>query len=346
MAEESSQKKKTKKAPIILGIVLLAGAIIGIKEYLYYSHVETTDDAQVMSNIDPVVARISDYVTDINFQDNQHVTKGQVLVKLDDKDLALKAQQAEADLLSAQANVSVAKAGVASAESNLATSKSEIDATQITLWKTSQDLERYQGLIKEGSITQEQFDNAKAAQESANTQVEIAKNKYNASEKAYSVSQANLNAVQAMVSIKQAALDYAKLQLSYATIVAPISGTASRRNVQIGQLVQAGASLLAIVEDSVWVEADFKETQMNDIKLGQTASVQVDALNGNEIKGVISSFSGGTGAVFSLLPPDNAAGNFVKVVQRVPVRIALDNKTASYKALRPGLSVEVTIKVN
>lgn len=345
MAEETTPKKKIKKAPIILGSVLLVGAVIGIKEYIYYSHVETTDDAQVMSNINPVVARISDYVTDINFQDNQHVTKGQLLVKLDDKDLAIKEQQAEADVATAQADVDVAKANAASAESMSATTKGQIDAAQIALWKTSQDFDRYQNLIKDGSITQEQFDNAKAAKDAATTQVDIAKKQYEASEKQYQVAVANMNSKQAVITAKQAALNYAKLQLSYSTIIAPVSGIASKRSVQIGQLVQAGSSLVAIVEDSVWIEANFKETQMSDIKLNQTAEIQVDASDGGKINGTITSFSAGTGAVFSLLPPDNAAGNFVKVVQRVPVRIALDNKTDIYKTLRPGLSVEVTVKV-
>jgi membrane fusion protein (multidrug efflux system) len=342
---EEIPKKKTKKAPIIIGVVLLAGAIIGIKEYLYYSHLETTDDAQIVSNINPVVARISDYVTDINFQDNQHVTKGQVLVKLDDKDLTIKEQQIEAELLTAQANVAVAKANAASAESALATTKSEIDAAQITVGKTTKDLERYQNLIKDGSITQEQYDNSKAAKDAAESQLEIAKRKNEASEKQYQVALANASSVQSMITAKQADLDYAKLQLSYATITAPVSGVISKRAIQIGQLVQAGSSLLAIVEDSVWVEANFKETQMNDIKLNQAATVQIDALDGGKINGTISSFSPGTGAVFSLLPPDNAAGNYVKVVQRVPVRIALDNKSAAYKMLRPGLSVEVNVEV-
>ena len=344
MTEEIA-KKKTNKTPIIIGVILLIGAVIGIKEYLYYSHVETTDDAQVISNINPVVARISDYVTDINFQDNQHVTKGQVLVKLDDKDLTIKEQQMEAELLTAQANVAVAKANAASAESGLATTKSEIDAAQITVWKTTQDFARYQSLIKDGSVTQEQYDNSKAAKDAAESQLEIAKNKNAASEKQYQVTVANATSVQSAITRKQADLDYAKLQLSYATITAPVSGTISKRSIQVGQLVQAGSSLLAIVEDSVWVEANFKETQMNDIKLNQTASVQIDALDGGTISGTISSFSPGTGAVFSLLPPDNAAGNYVKVVQRVPIRIALDSKSASYKILRPGLSVEVTVQI-
>jgi membrane fusion protein (multidrug efflux system) len=345
MNTEETPKKKKKILPGILGVILVAGIGFGIREYIYYSKVESTDDAQIVSNIDPVTSRISDYVTVINFSDNQHVTKGQVLVQLDDKDLTLKVQQAEADVASAEANVEVAKANSVSTESMLATAKGEIDAAQITLWKATQDFDRYQNLLKDGSITQEQFDNAKAAKESAETQVSIAQKKYESAQKLYQVTLANLSSMQAVVATKQAALNYAKLQLSYATITAPVSGIASKRSVQIGQMIQAGAPILAIVEDSVWIEANFKETQLNDMHIGQTASVQIDAFNNRPINGTISSFSGGTGALFSLLPPDNASGNFVKVVQRVPVRIALDNKSELYKQLRPGLSVEVVVQV-
>ncbi|HTA82484.1 MAG TPA: HlyD family secretion protein [Bacteroidia bacterium] len=343
---ETAPKKKSKRvAPIILGTVLLVGIIFGIKEYIYYSHIQNTDDAQVASNIDPVVTRITDYVTDINFQDNQPVTKGQVLVKLDDKDLVLKEQQAEADLANVQANVAVAKANAESIESSVATAKGEIDAAQINVWKTQQDFDRYQNLLKDGSITQEQFDNAKAAKESAATQADIAQKKYESAQKQAEVAQANLSSAQTNVAIKQSAIDYAKLQLSYAVITAPSSGKASKRGIQLGQLVQAGSPLLAIVEDSVWIEANFKETQMNDMKVGQTADIQIDAYDDKVITGTISSFAGATGTVFSLLPPDNAAGNFVKVVQRMPVKIVLDTKNELYKQLRPGLSVEVTVKV-
>jgi membrane fusion protein (multidrug efflux system) len=345
-AETAVKPKKNKRiAPIILSVVLIIGASIGIKEYIYYSKVETTDDAQIASNITPVVTRISDYVTQINFDDNQHVTKGQVLVLLDSKDLMLKQQQAEADVASAQAAVEVSKANVESMQSMLATSKGEIDAAQVTLWKTTQDLDRYQNLMKDGSITQEQFDNAKAAKESAAAQVDIAQRKYESAQKQYEVAQANLASVQSNVAIKQSALDYAKLQITYATITAPVSGIASKRSIQLGQLLQAGSPVLAIVEDSVWVDANFKETQLNNMKPGQTAEVQIDAYDGKIINGTISSFAGATGTMFSLLPPDNAAGNFVKVVQRMPVKIMLDNKSELYKSLKPGLSVEVTVKV-
>lgn len=344
--ESTEKESKGKRVMIIiLSLILVSGIGIGIREYIYYSHVETTDDAQVTSNIDPVITRISDYVTKINFSDNQHVTKGQVLVLLDDKDLTLKEQQAEADLANAQANVEVAKANSESAQSMLATAKGEIDAANILLWKATQDFERYQNLLKDGSITQEQFDNAKAAKESASAQVDIAQKRYESAQKQYQVTVANLASAQSNIAIKQNAVDYAKLQLSYATITSPVSGVASKRSIQLGQMVQAGSPLLAIVEDSVWIEANFKETQLNDMKVGQPVTIQVDALDGRDLNGTISSFSGATGAVFSLLPPDNAAGNFVKVVQRMPVKIVLDSKNELYKDLRPGLSVEVTVKV-
>ncbi|HWY97626.1 MAG TPA: HlyD family secretion protein, partial [Bacteroidia bacterium] len=317
----------------------------GIKEYIYYSKVENTDDAQVTSNIDPVIARITNYVTSINFQDNEPVVKGQVLVRLDDADLKLKEQQAEAELGNVQANVAVAKANAESIESMMSTSTDEIEAAQITYSKDSVDFDRFKNLIKDGSITQEQYDNSKATLQSAAKQVDIARRKYESAEKQYEVAQANLNSAQTNVAIKQSAVDYTKLQLSYTTIYAPANGKASKRSIEVGQLVQAGSPLLAIVEDSMWIEANFKETQMNNMKVGQTAEVEIDALDGKMLNGTISSFAGATGTIFSLLPPDNAAGNFVKVVQRIPVKIVLDTKSDLYKQLRPGLSVETTVKV-
>jgi membrane fusion protein (multidrug efflux system) len=344
-APETKPKKNKRVAPIILGVILLGAGGFGIKEYLYYSKVENTDDAQVTSNIDPVGTRITDYVTAINFQDNQPVTKGQILVQLDNKDLQLKEQQAEADLANVQANVAVAKANAESIQSSVATAKDEIDAAQITYSKDSLDFDRYKNLIKDGSITQEQYDNSKSALQTASKQIDIARRKYESAEKQYEVAQANLSSVQTNVAIKQSAVDYAKLQLSYSTIIAPVSGKASKRSIELGQLVSAGSPLLAIVEDSMWVEANFKETQLNNMKVGQKADIEVDALDGRTITGTISTFSGATGTIFSLLPPDNAAGNFVKVVQRVPIKITIDPKSELYKQLRPGLSVEVTIKV-
>ncbi len=343
--EEKEPKKKKGPTTIILGIILLAGIIVGVYEYLKYKNVVSTDDAQLSSNIDPVVARISDYVTSINFKDNEHVTKGQVLVQLDDKDLVIKEQQAEANLNDAQANADVSKANAASVQSFLATSRDEITSAKINYDKAHRDFERYQNLYKDGSVTQEQFDQYRTTMQSDSNMVDIANRKYESAQKQYDLSLANLTSAQAAVAVKQSDLNFAKLQLSYATITAPESGIASKRSIQLGQLVGAGSSLLAVVEDSVWVEANFKETQLNDLKPGQKAEVVIDALNGQVINGSISTFAGATGALFSLLPPDNATGNFVKVVQRIPVKVILDTKNPAYKQLRPGLSVEVSVTV-
>ena len=343
--ENENKKKGNKRTTIILGVILLAGLIFGIREYLHYKNIESTDDAQLSSNIDPVVARISDYVTSINFKDNEHVTKGQILVQLDDKDLTIKEQQAEADLNDAQANAAVSKANAASVQSLLATSKDEIESAKINYEKALRDYDRYKNLYKDGSVTQEEFDQYRTTMRSDSNQVDIASKKYESAQKQYDLSLADLASAEASVNIKQADLSFAKLQLSYSTITAPASGIASKRAIQLGQLVSAGSSLLAVVEDSVWVEDNFKETQLDDLKVGQTANVTVDALNGQIINGTISSFAGATGALFSLLPPDNATGNYVKVVQRIPIKVVLDTKNPNYKLLRPGLSVEVSIVV-
>jgi len=343
--ENESKKKGNRKTTIILGGVLLVGLVFGLMEYFKYKNIENTDDAQLSSNIDPVVARISDYVTSINFKDNEHVTKGQVLVQLDDKDLIIKAQQAEADLNDAQAKADVSKANAASVQSMLATSKDEIASAKINYDKAHRDYERYMNLYKDGSVTQEQFDQYRTTMQSDSNMVDIASKKYASAQKQYDLSLADLASSEAAVNVKQADLNFAKLQLSYATITAPASGIASKRSIQLGQLVGAGSSLLAVVEDSVWVEANFKETQLKDLKPGQAANVTIDALNGEIINGTVSSFAGATGALFSLLPPDNATGNYVKVVQRVPLKIVLDTKNPAYKQLRPGLSVEVSINV-
>ena len=339
------KKKGNRTATVVLGTILLGGAIFGLTEYLKYRNIENTDDAQLASNIDPVVARISDYVTAINFKDNEHVTKGQVLVQLDDKDLIIKQQQAEADLNDEQAKADVSKANAASVQSTLATSKDEISSAKINYDKAHRDFERYQSLYKDGSVTQEDFDKYRTIMQSDSNQVDIANKKYESSQKQYDLALADLASSEASVNVKQANLNFAKLQLSYATITAPTSGIASKRAIQLGQLVGVGSSLLAVVEDSVWVEANFKETQLSDIKVGQPAEVTIDALNGQIVQGTVSSFAAATGALFSLLPPDNATGNYVKVVQRIPIKVVLDTKNPAYKTLRPGSSVEVSIRV-
>ncbi|MCL6524387.1 MAG: HlyD family secretion protein [Thermoflavifilum sp.] len=333
--------------PIVLGIVLIGGAIFGIHEYIYYQHYQTTDDAQIDGDISPVVARVSGYVKDILFQDNQYVHAGDTLVILDDRDYRIKLEQAEAALKAAMANVNVSRYNVQSVAANVDPAQARVAAAQVQLWKAQQDYNRYLNLLHDHAITQAQFDAIKAQRDAAEAELEAAQKQVAALHEQVSTTQQQVKATATNIDIQKANVDFAKLQLSYTVITAPVSGIVSKRNIQPGQLVQAGQTLFSIVMDSsIYVTANFKETQIGDIHVGQRVDIDVDAYPDTSFEGVVQSFSGATGAKFSLLPPDNATGNFVKVVQRVPVRIAFTHLNEEWrKRLRPGLSVFVRVHI-
>jgi membrane fusion protein (multidrug efflux system) len=341
---EKQKKAKSKVLPIILGAILIIGVVYGVKKYTYSIVHEDTDDAQLEGNISPVIPRISGYVTAINMEDNQKVEQGQVLVKLDDKDLQIRVDQAQAAVDNAIANVSVVRANVSSASAGIATAQANVESSKIKVWKSNQDYTRYEKLLIDKSITQQQYDNVRADKETAESQVEVSKKQLEAAQKQYEASQQQVAVAEAGVKQRRADLDFAKLQLSYATIIAPSTGIVSKKNVQIGQLVSPGQALFSIVNDSdVWVIANFKETQLNKIKVGQDVEVEIDAFSDVPLKGKVASLSAATGARFSLLPPDNATGNFVKVVQRVPVKIKVETTKEQLANIRPGMSVRVAI---
>jgi membrane fusion protein (multidrug efflux system) len=344
MEEQTPKKKKNKILPIILVLIILSAAVFGIQKYIYFQHHEDTDDAQLEGDISPVLPRVSGYVTALNISDNQKVKAGDTLVKLDDREYKLKVSQAQAALDNATANVDVVKANAISSEAAYETAKANIESNKIKIWKATQDFNRYEKLLADKSITQQQFDAAKAEKESAESSLDVAKKQQEATQKQYQAAQQQIQYAQSIIAQRQADLDYAKLQLSYTTLIAPIGGIISKKNVELGQFVQSGQSLFAIVIDSdVWVVANFKETQLEKMKPGQVVDVKVDAFPDLKVQGTLSSFSAATGARFSLLPPDNASGNFVKVVQRVPVKILLTSSKEIISTLRPGMSVKVTI---
>lgn len=348
--EQSEKKRKSpakKIVPIILILVLVSGAIFGIKEYIYYKHFDTTDDAQIDGDISPVVARVGGYVTEIRFKDNQHVHLGDTLVVLDDRDYQIKLEQAEASLKSVKAKVGVSRSYVGSMQANVPPAQANVAALEAKVWKVTQDYNRYENLLKGQAITQSQFDAIKAEKEAAEAQLAAAKTQVAAIGKQVGASRQQVTASQSDIASQLAAIDFAKLQLSYTVITAPVSGIVSKRNIQIGQLVQPGQNMFAIVNDSsIYVTANFKETQLSEMKGGQPVEIDVDAFPDQKFHGRVASFSGATGARFSLLPPDNATGNFVKVVQRMPVRIEFDSLAAEWQMrLRPGLSVFVKVKV-
>ena len=344
---ETEKKKKNIVIPIILAVLIILGGIFGVKEFIYYSKHVDTDDAQIDGDISPVVARVGGYVKDINFEENTRVKEGDVLVKLDDSDYKVKLEQAQAGQMGASAGVGVSESQIAATAANTSTARANIEAARVKLSLAKKDYERYANLVKDGSITQQQFDQAKAQKESAEAAFTAANDQYAAAVKQVGTTQSQLAVSHNGVTQRQSDVDFAKLQLSYTDIKAPATGIVSKKNVQKGQLVQPGQSLFSIVNDnSIYVTANFKETQLEDIKPGLKVKVMVDAYPNAEVEGEVYNFAPITGAKGSLLPPDNATGNFVKVVQRIPVKIKITNAPKEILAkLRPGMSVKVSVSI-
>ena len=344
MEQNNTQKKPRKLAfPIILGLVLVGAVVFTVKEYVFLQSHEQTDDAQVDGDISPIYARVSGYVTKINFVDNQHVNAGDTLVILDDRDYKIKLDQAVAAQTAAQKNVAAFGAAISEAQSNIAVQQANVEQAQVHLWKATQDYERYKNLYDDHAITKAQFDEATADKEAAQAALDAAKSQVPVIDRRINTSKEQTVATASIIDTRKADVEYAALQLTYTVITAPASGIVSKRNIQLGQLVQAGSPLFSVVHDSVYITANFKETQLSDIKDGQKVDIRVDAFDKQVVPGTIESFSGATGAKFSLLPPDNATGNFVKVVQRVPLRIRIDADSSVLRRLRPGMSVDVTV---
>jgi len=355
-------KKRSKVFLIILIVMVLLGGWFGISKYTYAQHHEDTDDAQVQADISPVIPRVSGYVKEVRVKDNQLVKKGDTLLVLDDRDLKLKVDQAEASLgtaksnvQAAQANTNAARSGIASSRAGVSTVDAQIEAAKINVWRATQDYDRYANLIKDHSITQQQYEQAQAAKETAEKQLLILQQQKNQASTQTGVvsSQSNASARQigvaeSMVKQREVDVEDAKLNLSYAVITAHGDGKVSKVNVQEGQYLQAGQSIFSIVHNSnMWVVANFKETQYRKMKIGQKVIVHADAFPNHDFEATLSSFSPATGAEFALLPPDNASGNFVKVVQRLPVKIEfVNNNDSLLSRLRPGMNVDVDVHLD
>jgi membrane fusion protein (multidrug efflux system) len=347
MENTETIKPKNKKLPIIFGVLILIGVIYGVSKYRYSLKHEVTDDAQIEGDINPVIARVTGYINKINFQEGQHVNKSDTLVVIDDNDLRIKLMQAEAALENAKASLPVSQANVSSAQASTDASNSAIENARIRYWKAEQDYNRYSNLYKDSAITAQQFDNARAEKESAQAQLNIATKQYSTSTAQAQATEKQVAVAQSVIAQKQADLNFAKLQLSYATVIAPVSGFASKKNIQPGQLVNAGTPMFSIVADTgIYIVANFKETQLKDMNIGDTVEIRVDAYEDKSLDGRVTAFYAATGAKFSLLPPDNATGNFVKVVQRLPVKISINADKDMLDKLHPGMSVKVFVKTD
>ena len=359
---ETQPKKRSKIFLIILIVMILLGTWFGITKYTHSQHHEETDDAQIEADISPVIPRVSGYAKEIRVKDNQFVHKGDTLIIIDDRDLRLKLMEAEAALFTSKSNVAASRAntkasrsGIASSRAGVSTIDAQIESAKVNLTRASQDYDRYANLIIDHSITQQQFEQAGAAKELAEKQLLILQQqkKQASSQTGVVSSQTNATAqtievAQSIVKQREVDVQNAKLNLSYAVITAPADGKVSKVNVQEGQLLQAGQSTFNIVHNSdLWVVANFKETQYRKMAIGQKVIVHADAFPDHDFDATLSSFSPATGARFSLLPPDNASGNFVKVVQRLPVKIEFTNHQDSLlNRLAPGMNVNVDVHLN
>jgi len=351
-ATAEPDKPSTKKK-FVVPIVIVLGLVLGFwafQKWNYGRSHESTDNAQVDGHIVPVLAKVGGYVKTVNVNENDHVNTGQLLVQLDDADYRVRFQQAQADLAAAEATAGgggfsgQAEAQVQSATGQRAALDAQIGAARANANKADADLARARELAAKQIISRQQLDAAQATAAVAQANLIAAERQASAAGGTVNTAEAGVRVANARTLAARAAAENAQLQLDYTRITAPALGEVSRKQVEVGQLVAPGQPLLSIVADTgVWVTANFKETQLATIRPGQPVEFEIDAYGGCVGYGKVASVSGATGAKFALLPPDNATGNFTKVVQRVPVRIAVSKPCPGNHPLRPGLSANVHI---
>lgn len=355
------EKKKTNtKFIIILSVLILVGGTYGISKYLHSQGHEETDDAQIEKNMNPIIPRVSGYISKVYVKDNDYVKKGDTLFTIDKRDYQLKIEEANAAFVAAEGGYEVAKedigsalASVAVSDANVQSAGGNIETAKIRLGRATSDYVRYENLYKNHSITKQQYEQALAAKQEAESQVRILQQQQKASayqktviEAKSRVSNKQTQVAAANINKAKALLEAAQLNLTYTVVTAAIDGQVSKIDIQPGQLVQAGQSLFYIINNKeAWVVANFKETQLNKMIIGQKVTIKVDAYPDYEFEGTLTSFSPATGSRFSLLPPDNATGNFVKTIQRLPVKISLNasNDPKKIELLRPGMNADVDV---
>lgn len=357
-------KKKTNRNFIVITTaLLLMGGTYGIYKFVHSLSHEDTDDAQVEAHMSPVIPHVGGYVDKVYVSDNQIVKKGDTLFLIDNRDYLVKLSQAKALLSAAESGLMVSEASIGSYRANaeavsaqVGTATQTLESAKTRLWRAENDFKRYENLYANHSITTQQYEQSLAAKQEAENNLRALENQkkattsqHNAAASQTEISKKQVSVAEANVESAQAQLDAAQLNLDYTVVTAAIDGQLSNVDLQEGQFVQPGQSLFYIVDThEIWVVANFKETQLSKMKTGQKVTIKADAYPDASFEGVVNTFSPATGARFSLLPPDNATGNFVKTIQRLPVKIDFtqNNNVEGLHKLRAGMNVEVDVHLN
>lgn len=338
--------QKKKKRNILLNIITIVLALAGIvwacSIFLRYYEYEITNDATIEQYVSPVNSKVQGYIKKINFTDHQYVNKGDTLLIIDDREFQIKLLDAEAALKDAEASSEILSSTIHTTTANVAVSQANIEEAKARLWKSEQDYKRYKNLLEADAVSQQQFDQMKTEYTAMQAHYN-ALTKQQESVKSVSVeTQKKRNSTEATIARRKADLAMADLNLSYTVITAPYSGYVGRRALEEGQLIQAGQTITNLVKGKdKWIIANYREKQIENIYIGQPVNVKVDAIKNKTFKGKVTAISEATGSKYSLLPTDNSAGNFVKIQQRIPVRIDfVDVSEEDMSKFRAGMMVE------
>ena len=329
-----------------LGIALFVGIMFwGITYFVKGYRYEQTNDAQVDAYLSPINAKVGGYISKIYFKDNQLVKKGDTLVVIELDEYGLKKDAASAELMSSQAKLPILTANEETQLKSIEVIKAQLAGAKARLNQHQKEFDRYKNLLVDESTTQQKFDNISAS-------LSIAQSDFDQTQASLQVAESKLNdfraqhhAIQAEIKIKEALLQRQELDIRYTVITAPFDGQIGKKTIQEGQLIQTGQTLAFLVNkvEEKWVIANFKETQIGSFKIGQAVCIEVDAFPNEKFHGTIESLSPTTGSRYSLLPPDNATGNFVKIIQRIPVRIKLTDTPEKLGKLSAGMNANVYV---
>lgn len=326
-------------------VILLVGVWLVVNHFVHFGQGEYTDNATVQQHITPVNARVGGFIKEIRFNEYQPVHRGDTLVIIEDSEFKLALAQAEANLQRELAGGNATTSGMATTRQNISVTDAGIEEARVRLEEARREEKRYAQLLKEDAVTRQQYDHIHTAWLAAKARFEQAQRSRGTLASTETEQGHRLSQNKAAIEVARAQVKLARLNLSYTAIIATADGVVGKKNIHEGQLVQPGQTMVDIVDNSeLWVVANYRETQLPGIKVGAKVKVEADAVPGVTFEGTVERISDATGAAFSMIPQDNATGNFVKVEQRIPVRISLGSDRKKLANLRAGMNVVCTVE--